>query len=225
MKRIVYVPVAVVVLAGVTAYTAHAFGQIASGPTRLTHSLDTTLSASDRKKTTRAANVSEPMLSIPGRADSKQTWPTVDHRVDLARAINGAAIQGQQSGQGDRYGLGAHPCLRYRDGGSRAAGAERISGRGKPHPEEPVESDKLSVVNSRCVIPNASLGRGCDSTPPATTGSLSSARRVRRQRGGAVLLRVRSSRRRSNFSRVQWLMNCARAPFGSLPGMGSDMPH
>src|SRR4029077_14582524 len=36
----------------------------------------------------------------------------------------------QQSGQGDRYGLGAHPCLRYRDGGSRAAGAERISGRG-----------------------------------------------------------------------------------------------
>jgi hypothetical protein len=33
----------------------------------------------------------------------------------------------------------AHPCLRYRDGGSRAAGAERISGRGKPHPEEPVE--------------------------------------------------------------------------------------
>src|SRR5450631_1639854 len=25
------------------------------------------------------------------------------------------------------------------DGGSRAAGAERISGRGKPHPEEPVE--------------------------------------------------------------------------------------
>src|ERR1700730_1301341 len=48
-------------------------------------------------------------------------------------------FRGQQSGQGDRYGLGAHPCLRYRDGGSRAAGAERISGRGKPHPEEPVE--------------------------------------------------------------------------------------
>src|ERR1700751_1730968 len=54
-------------------------------------------------------------------------------------AINGAAIQGQQSGQGDRYGLDAHPCLRDRDGGSRAAGAERISGRGKPDPEEPVE--------------------------------------------------------------------------------------
>src|ERR1700722_13866119 len=48
-------------------------------------------------------------------------------------------FRGQQSGQGDRYGLGAHPCLRYRDGGSRAAGAERTSGRGKPHPEEPVE--------------------------------------------------------------------------------------
>jgi hypothetical protein len=48
------------------------------------------------------------------------------------------AIQGQ-SGRGDRYGLDAHACLRYRDGGSRAAGAEQISGRGKPHPEEPVE--------------------------------------------------------------------------------------
>jgi hypothetical protein len=52
---------------------------------------------------------------------------TVRH---ILGAINGAAIQGQQSGQGDRYGLDAHPCLRYRDGGSRAAGAERISGRG-----------------------------------------------------------------------------------------------
>src|ERR1700722_14261001 len=48
-------------------------------------------------------------------------------------------FRGQQSGQGDRYGLDGDPCLRYRDGGSRAAGAERISGRGKPHPEEPVE--------------------------------------------------------------------------------------
>src|SRR6516164_7307450 len=53
-------------------------------------------------------------------------------------AVNGAAVQGR-SRRGDRYGLDAHPCLRYRDGGSRAAGAERISGRGKPHPEEPVE--------------------------------------------------------------------------------------
>src|SRR6516164_8565529 len=44
-----------------------------------------------------------------------------------------------RSRRGDRYGLDAHPCQRYRDGGSRAAGAERISGRGKPHLEEPVE--------------------------------------------------------------------------------------
>jgi putative transposase len=36
---------------------------------------------------------------------------TVRH---ILGAINGAAIQGQ-SGRGDRYGLDAHPCLRYRD--------------------------------------------------------------------------------------------------------------
>src|SRR5262245_542707 len=40
---------------------------------------------------------------------------------------------------GGRYGLGADPGLRHGDGGPRAAGAQRISGRRKPHPEGPTE--------------------------------------------------------------------------------------
>src|SRR5262245_48557502 len=41
--------------------------------------------------------------------------------------------------QGGRYGLGADPGLRHGDGGPRAAGAQRISGRRKPHPEGQAE--------------------------------------------------------------------------------------
>jgi len=43
------------------------------------------------------------------------------------------------SGKGAVYGLGAHPGLRHRGGGPRAAGAERISGHRKPHSEGAVE--------------------------------------------------------------------------------------
>src|SRR5262245_22984951 len=42
-------------------------------------------------------------------------------------------------GAGGRYGLGADPGLRHGDGGPRAVGAERISGRRKPHPEGPLK--------------------------------------------------------------------------------------
>jgi hypothetical protein len=42
-------------------------------------------------------------------------------------------------GEGEIGGLGVHPGLRHRDGGLGAAGAERISGRRKSHPEGPVE--------------------------------------------------------------------------------------
>src|SRR5215510_15955396 len=41
--------------------------------------------------------------------------------------------------QGGRYGLGADPGLRHGDGGPRAAGAQRISGRRKPHPDGQAE--------------------------------------------------------------------------------------
>src|SRR6266545_4841767 len=50
-------------------------------------------------------------------------------------SINEAIADGRQGG---RYGLGARPGLHHGDGGSRTAGAERISGRRKPHPEGPV---------------------------------------------------------------------------------------
>ena len=43
------------------------------------------------------------------------------------------------SGKGAVDGLGAHPSLRHRGGGPRAAGAERISGHRKPHSEGAVE--------------------------------------------------------------------------------------
>src|SRR5258708_7055380 len=51
--------------------------------------------------------------------------------------INDALRRG--SGQGARYGLGAHAGLRNGDGGPRAAGAERISGRREPHPQGATE--------------------------------------------------------------------------------------
>src|SRR5215831_11678841 len=57
---------------------------------------------------------------------------TIFWAIDDARAAAG-------SGKGAVYGLGAHPGLRHRGGGPRAAGAERISGHRKPHSEGAVE--------------------------------------------------------------------------------------
>jgi len=57
--------------------------------------------------------------------------------------------------------LGAHPGLRHRDGGPRTAGAKRISGRRKLHPEDPVEwptealeqpNDEDANIDDRCSI-------------------------------------------------------------------------
>src|SRR5438309_4077439 len=45
---------------------------------------------------------------------------------------------------GETHGVGARPGLRHGDGGPRGAGAERVFGRRKPHPEGPVERLKLS---------------------------------------------------------------------------------
>ncbi len=75
----------------------------------------------------------------------------------LKRLMGRSVVHGQHSGAGGvpvlflgdrhhrgsaqrgRYGLGAHAGLRHKDGGSRAAGPERISGHRKPHPERPAE--------------------------------------------------------------------------------------
>jgi hypothetical protein len=56
----------------------------------------------------------------------------------------------------------------------------------------------LGEVNSLCEEPSSLCSRGRDSTPPASTNSLSPIRLLRRQHLDAVLPRVRRTRRRSN---------------------------
>ena len=55
-------------------------------------------------------------------------------------------------GKGSRYGLGAHPGLRHGDRRPRAAGAERISGRRKSHPEGAVERSTEALGCERATL-------------------------------------------------------------------------